>query len=155
VSREVLDEGGAVIIYPEGTLTRDPALWPMRGRTGAARLALQTGAPVIPVAHWGANELLPRYAKRPSLFPRKTAHVTAGPPVDLSEFSGLPITRTVLEAATNRIMDSITALLAEVRGEAAPAVRWDPSAHGQSAIGRDFGSGEPVHTEELPPEEKL
>src|SRR4051794_6325942 len=56
-AREVMDEGGAVIVYPEGTLTRDPELWPMRGRTGAARLALQTGAPVVPVAQWGANGL--------------------------------------------------------------------------------------------------
>ncbi|WP_262105114.1 1-acyl-sn-glycerol-3-phosphate acyltransferase [Arthrobacter sp. Marseille-P9274] len=137
-ARSVMDEGGAVIIYPEGTLTRDPDLWPMRGRTGAARLALQTGAPVVPVAHWGANELLPRYAKKLHLFPRKTARVVAGPPVDLSEFEGLPVTKTVLDAATNKIMDAITVLLEGLRDEEAPAIRWDPAQRGQSATGRDF-----------------
>jgi len=137
-AREVMDEGGAVVVYPEGTLTRDPELWPMRGRTGAARLALQTGAPVVPVAQWGANGLFPRYAKRIHPFPRKTAKVVAGPPVDLSEFQGQPITKTVLDAATAKIMASLTALLAELRGEAAPAERWDPAAHAQKATGRDF-----------------
>ena len=43
-SRRVKD-GGAVVIYPEGTTTKEPDLWPMRGKTGAARLALATGAP--------------------------------------------------------------------------------------------------------------
>lgn len=63
-AQKVLDAGGVIVIYPEGTLTRDPNLWPMVGRTGAARLALQTGAPVVPMAHWGDQELLPRYSKR-------------------------------------------------------------------------------------------
>jgi 1-acyl-sn-glycerol-3-phosphate acyltransferase len=141
-AREVMEQGGAVILYPEGTLTRDPGLWPMRGRTGAARLALQTGAPVVPVAQWGANGLFPRYAKRFHLFPRKTAKVLAGPPVDLAEFQGLPITKSVLEAATGKIMDSVTALLAELRGEIPPAERWDPAAHQQKATGRDYATGD-------------
>ncbi|MCG2622355.1 1-acyl-sn-glycerol-3-phosphate acyltransferase [Arthrobacter sp. I2-34] len=148
-AREVMAEGGAVIVYPEGSLTRDPALWPMRGRTGAARLALQTGAPVVPVAQWGANELFPRYAKRIHLFPRKTAKVVAGPPVDLSEFAGQPITKTVLDAATEKIMEAVTALLADLRGEEPPAERWDPAAHAQKATGRDFTDpGEATATKE-------
>jgi 1-acyl-sn-glycerol-3-phosphate acyltransferase len=48
---QALREGGAVIIYPEGTTTKQPELWPMRGKTGAARLALLTGAPIVPIAH--------------------------------------------------------------------------------------------------------
>ena len=60
-------------------------MWPMTGKTGAARVALLTKAPVIPVAQWGANVAMPPYAKRSSgLFPRKTLRVMAGPPVDLS-----------------------------------------------------------------------
>ena len=88
LAKEVVDEGGAIIIYPEGTLTRDPDLWPMKGHTGAARMALESGIPVVPMAHWGAHEVFPRYAKRFHLFPRKTSRVVVGDPVDLSAFAG-------------------------------------------------------------------
>ena len=46
-------KGECVVVYPEGTLTRDPAQWPMTGKSGAARIALETGCPVIPVGQWG------------------------------------------------------------------------------------------------------
>ena len=86
-----VEEGKCVGIFPEGTLTRDPDLWPMRGKTGAARVALETRCPVIPVAQWGPQEILERYGKRVHLFPRKTMHVLAGPPVDLSDLYGRPM----------------------------------------------------------------
>jgi 1-acyl-sn-glycerol-3-phosphate acyltransferase len=121
--------GECVCVYAEGTVTRDPGLWPMTGKTGAARIALTTGAPVIPVAQWGAQELLPPYAKRPNLFPRKTMHLIAGPPVDLSEYEGKDPTGEVLRDATAKIMDAITALLEELRGEQAPAERFDMRKH--------------------------
>lgn len=136
VAREVIDAGGALIIYPEGTLTRDPDLWPMRGRTGAARLALETGAPVVPVVHWGAQEVLPRYGRRISLFPRRKVTVLAGDPVDLSDLRGQPVTRKVLDEATDRIMATVTELVGQLRGEQPPAERWDPAAHGQPETGR-------------------
>lgn len=132
----LINQGLGVIVYPEGTLTRDPALWPMRGRIGAARLALEHGIPVIPAAHWGVQEILPRYAKRlRGGFPRKRVVSIVGDPVDLSRWAG----RTDPEAfaeATEAIMEAITALLAELRGESPPAERWDPAAHGQSETGR-------------------
>ncbi|MBG0739176.1 1-acyl-sn-glycerol-3-phosphate acyltransferase [Paeniglutamicibacter antarcticus] len=137
LAREVLGEGGAIIVYPEGTLTRDPDLWPMRGHTGAARLALMTGAPVVPVAHWGAQEAFPRYAKRVHIFPRKTVRVLVGDPVDLSRFKDAPLDRATLDAATTVILDDMTALLAQLRGEQPPAVRWDPKVHAQTSHGRD------------------
>ena len=80
---DAIERGECVAFYPEGTLTRDPDQWPMAGKTGAARVALQTKCPVIPVAQWGANELLPPYGKKLSSSPRKTLQVLAGPPVDL------------------------------------------------------------------------
>ena len=122
-----INSGECVAFYPEGTLTRDPALWPMVGKTGAARVALLTRAPVIPVAQWGAHEAMPPYAreKRLRLLPRKTFRVLAGPPVDLTEFYDREPTAETLRAATDRIMDAITALLAELRGEPAPAERYD------------------------------
>ena len=58
-AREAVATGRAIIVYPEGTVTRDPDGWPMAGRNGAVRLALQTGAPLIPVGQWGIQELLP------------------------------------------------------------------------------------------------
>lgn len=115
-AEERLAEGGCILFYPEGTITRDPGLWPMAGKTGAARLALETGAPVIPIAHWGAQELLPYGEKRPRLFPRKSFKVIAGDPVDLSGFAGRPA------EATAEIMRALTLLLAELRGEKAPDI---------------------------------
>ena len=143
LAQEIVADGGAIIIYPEGTLTRDPALWPMRGHTGAARLALEAGIPVVPIAHWGAHEVLPRYAKRFHLFPRKTSRVMVGKPVDLSQYAGRPLDKATLSAATETIMDAVTALLASIRGEEPPAERWDPSKHNQAKHGRFVERGNP------------
>ncbi|MYV42572.1 1-acyl-sn-glycerol-3-phosphate acyltransferase [Streptomyces sp. SID1328] len=123
---EAVEKGECVAFYPEGTLTRDPDGWPMTAKTGAARVALQTKCPVVPVAQWGVNELLPPYAKKPNLFPRKTHHVLAGPPVDLSRFYDREMTADVLREATEVIMAAITRQLEEIRGEKAPAVPYDP-----------------------------
>ena len=136
LAKEIVNEGGAIIIYPEGTLTRDPALWPMKGHTGAARMALESGIPVVPIAHWGAQEVFPRYAKRFYIFPRKTSRLVVGDPVDLSAFEGHALDKATLDAATNAIMDAITGLLAGLRGEQPPPQRWNPAAHNQSTQGR-------------------
>jgi 1-acyl-sn-glycerol-3-phosphate acyltransferase len=128
--------GKCVAIYPEGTLTRDPGLWPMRGKTGAARVALETRCPVVPVAHWGAQDVLGPYAKVPHLVPRRTVHVRAGAPVPLEDLYGRPITSEVLREATDRIMAGITGVLEELRGEKAPPERFDPRSHGLTSIGR-------------------
>jgi 1-acyl-sn-glycerol-3-phosphate acyltransferase len=127
--------GKVVAIFPEGTITRDPDLWPMRGKTGAARVALETRCPLVPVAQWGAQEILSPYGHRPSLLPRKTIRVLAGPPVDLDDLYGRPIDATVLREATDRLMDRITELLEQVRGETRPTERFDPRAHGVPDIG--------------------
>ncbi|MGW0299654.1 lysophospholipid acyltransferase family protein [Streptomyces anthocyanicus] len=122
--------GEAVVFYPEGTLTRDPRMWPMAGRSGVARVALETGCPVIPVAQWGANLLLPPYGKMGRVFPRRTHQVLAGPPVDLSRFRDREPGPEVWREATEEIMAAITSLLAAVRGLPAPAtaeVRQTPS----------------------------
>jgi 1-acyl-sn-glycerol-3-phosphate acyltransferase len=121
-----IEAGECVAIYAEGTISKDPGMWPMVGKTGAARVALATGCPVIPVAQWGPEQLLPP-AKGKGLqpFPRKTMRVTAGPPVDLDDLRGRPITPDVLRQATERIMREITLLLAEIRGETPPAIPFD------------------------------
>jgi 1-acyl-sn-glycerol-3-phosphate acyltransferase len=141
LAKEVVDEGGAIVIYPEGTLTRDPDLWPMKAHTGAARMALESGIPVVPMAHWGAHHVFPRYAKRFHLFPRRTSRLLVGDPVDLSAFAGRPLDKATLTAATAVIMDAVTALLATLRSEQPPAERWDPAAHNQTKHGRDIERG--------------
>jgi 1-acyl-sn-glycerol-3-phosphate acyltransferase len=125
--------GECLIFYPEGTATRDPALWPMVARTGVARIALATGAPVIPLAHWGAQEILPYGSTKPHLVPRHTVKMLAGPPVDLSRFAGQPLTRDVLREATNAVMNDIAGLLARLRGEPAPEQFYDPAAARRAA----------------------
>jgi 1-acyl-sn-glycerol-3-phosphate acyltransferase len=132
-AEQSLNAGECLIIYPEGTATRDPGLWPMTARTGAARLALATGAPVIPIAHWGAQVILPYGSKRPSLVPRHTVRLLAGPAVDLSGFAGQPLDRATLRAATAAIMADITGLLAQLRGEQPPAEPYDPAAARRAA----------------------
>ncbi|BDV30880.1 lysophospholipid acyltransferase family protein [Microbacterium terricola] len=135
-SQQLVEHGRGVIVYPEGTLTRDPDLWPMRGKTGAVRLALAGGIPVIPVAHWGGEAILPRYGKL-SLWPlRRRVRVLVGDPVDLSEFAGRGAEASVLTAATDKVMVAISALVGELRGQTPPAERWNPAAHGQRETGR-------------------
>jgi len=136
MAKKVVAEGYAVVIYPEGTLTRQPDYWPMRGKYGAVRTALEAGIPLIPAASWGVQEILPRYSSKLSLFPRKNVTVRFGAPVDLSDLIGRPLDRDVLVKATERLMDAITAELVVLRGEPAPAERWNPAANGQSEAGR-------------------
>jgi len=137
--------GECVAIYPEGTLTRDPDLWPMRGKTGAVRIALATGCPVIPVAQWGAQRILPPYHHWPRLLPRHDSSVWAGPPVDLQRFQGPEMNAAVLAEATEQVMADLTTLVARIRGENPPARRWDPGPPGRSRLGnprRRRGAGE-------------
>jgi len=136
-SRALVQNERGVIVYPEGTLTRDPDLWPMRGKSGAVRLALAGDIPLIPVAQWGTQQIMGRYQKGLSLWPpRKRVQVLIGDPVDISDLTGRAGEQTALNEATNRLMNAITALLEELRDEKAPATRWNPSDHGQKETGR-------------------
>jgi 1-acyl-sn-glycerol-3-phosphate acyltransferase len=136
-----VEEGKCVGVFPEGTLTRDPHLWPMVGKTGAARIALTTRCPLVPVAQWGPQEILAPYTKRLRLFPRKTMRVMAGPPVDLSDLYDRPLDAAVLLEATDRLMAAITRLLEELRGEQAPAERFDSRKHGLPPTGNPYRKG--------------
>lgn len=122
-----LREGQTVVIYPEGTVTQDPGRWPMQARTGVARLALLSEAPVVPVAQWGAQDILDTgRSRRISLRPRREVRFRVGPPVDLSRWAGREPTAEVLREVTTAVMDAITAELEVLRGERAPAHRYDP-----------------------------
>lgn len=125
---DAIERGECVAFYPEGTLTRDPDIWPMTGKTGVARVALRTKCPVIPVAQWGANLAMPPYAKenKLQLLPRKTLSVKAGPPLDLTRFHDKEPTPEILREVTEVIMAAVTELLEEIRGEQAPQHPYDP-----------------------------
>ena len=139
--------GECVVVYPEGTITRDPDLWPMTGKSRAARIALATGCPVIPIGQWGAQALLAPYARWPDLFPRKDITMLVGDPIDLSDLLCQPRTARVIDAATERIMDAITDLVARVRGEEPPAKRFDLKKSGKFHTGDpDRASGTRIHT---------
>ncbi len=122
-----LHAGECVVIYPEGTVSRDPLKWPMVARTGVARLALLSGAPVVPVAQWGAQEVLDSYrTKGLHLLPPRTMRMLAGPPVDLSAYAGRELTADVLRAATQDVMTAVTSQVAQLRGETPPDHAFDP-----------------------------
>ncbi|WP_122817062.1 lysophospholipid acyltransferase family protein [Nocardioides pantholopis] len=127
--------GECVVVYPEGTITRDPAGWPMVGKSGAARIALATGCPVIPIGQWGAQALLAPYTTRLHPFPRKEIRMVVGDPVDLSDLVGQQQDPMRVKEGTDRIMAAITALVAQIRDEPAPAERFDPRKAGVRQIG--------------------
>ena len=128
-----LRAGHAVMIYPEGTITKDPELWPMGARTGVARLALESGAPVVPVAQWGPQRIGQRFRRRrPPL--RVRVDVVAGPPIDLSHHADGEPTTAQLRAATAEVMTAIRAQVAELRGEPAPLTDYDPEGRHLHAV---------------------
>lgn len=120
-----LERGEAVVFYPEGTITKDPAQWPMEGRTGVARLVLLCpDIPVIPVGQWGA-QLRPSAPWRKKLG-RRRVDASVGEPVDLARYRGLDPTSDTLREMTDAIMDAVRVQVAEVRGERAPTAFFKP-----------------------------
>jgi 1-acyl-sn-glycerol-3-phosphate acyltransferase len=118
---DALDNGGLIVMHPEGTVTRDPQGWPMAGKTGAARLALLApDAPVIPVAQWGVQESIDLYKKRVRLFPRPRHVIAVGDPIDFSDLRARPVDAALLAQATDRIVRRLRRDVAELRGIPAP-----------------------------------
>ena len=123
-----LGAGEAVGLFPEGRITRDPRHWPERSKTGAVRLALRTGAPVVPVALVGAERLVgrtgivARLLRNTVLRPR--VRVAVGEPIDVRRLAGVVGDRPVDDATVRRVADEVMSVLvahvAELRGEAAP-----------------------------------
>jgi 1-acyl-sn-glycerol-3-phosphate acyltransferase len=124
-----------ICIYPEGTLTREPNLWPMRGKTGAIRVALNSGVPVYPIAHWGSEQIMGRYSSkfRPGFW--KKVQILVGDEIDLAKYRKENLTPQELLEATELVMRSITALVEQLRGEKGPGTLWDPVAMGQTVTG--------------------
>jgi 1-acyl-sn-glycerol-3-phosphate acyltransferase len=131
----LLKAGHLLGVYPEGTLTRDQNYWPMKAKTGIARLAILTQVPVIPCAQWGAQKILPAYGKKLRLFPRTKVSVIAGQPLEFSRWAGRAEDPVALAEATAYVMSAVTKLLEELRGARAPVEIFDPKKSSLPRIG--------------------
>nr|WP_234037137.1 MULTISPECIES: lysophospholipid acyltransferase family protein [Leucobacter] len=101
----VLDRGDVLGIYPEGTRSPDARLY--RGRTGVARLVLESGAVVVPVVMIDTEKAMPIGAKVPKI---RRIGTVVGKPLDFSRFSGMSADRFVLRSVTDEIMLEIQKL---------------------------------------------
>jgi 1-acyl-sn-glycerol-3-phosphate acyltransferase len=122
-----LEQGEAVVIYPEGTISKDPAQWPMQGKTGIARLVLACpDIPVVPVGQWGAQ--VGQGIKQ--LLTRQVSVANVGEPLDLSRFRGKEPSSGALREITDEIMRAIRAEVAGLRGQTAPEEFYKPAKVG-------------------------
>lgn len=127
---KVLRAGHVIGIFPEGTLTRDPDLWPMRGRTGATRLAIEAGVPIVPVGQWGTEKVMETYSSKLKPKPWHKVNIIIGKPIDVSAYVAKKNSTEELVLLTEKVMNEITKLVEQLRGEKAPAKRFVPSEHG-------------------------
>ena len=120
-AKDALANGQTVVIYPEGTLTKDPDFWPQHFKTGTARLALETGAPIIPVAHWGLNTIYPRGQKKVRFRPFSHDCVVAfGPAVDYSDLWDHRDEKKTMGDLSQRVKNTVAAMVAELSGRELP-----------------------------------
>jgi 1-acyl-sn-glycerol-3-phosphate acyltransferase len=98
-ARALLDQGRLVGLYPEGTRSPDGRLY--KGKTGLARLALETGVPVIPVAVIGTDDVSP---PGPFRWRRRRVIVKFGAPIDFSRYEGMGGNRFVERSVTDEVM---------------------------------------------------
>ena len=137
------------MIYPEGTVTRDPQRWPMRPRPGVAALALAGDFPVIPVTHWGTQRIYDSYTagRRFHWPPRKDVTIVVGDPIDLDDLRDKPIDARAILDVSLRIMTVVREQLEAVREESAPDEFYDMkkaerlARQGQSEAGGSAPAG--------------
>ena len=123
-----LEHGEAVGLFPEGRLTRDPSMWPERAKTGAVRLALRSGAPIVPVAMNGAHRVVGR--KRlaitliSNLVRRPKVATLVGTPINIRLMMNIgPTTEPTndeVRLAADHVMAELIDLVEELRGESSP-----------------------------------
>ncbi|MEQ8841517.1 MAG: lysophospholipid acyltransferase family protein [Acidimicrobiales bacterium] len=122
-----LDRGDLFLIYPEGTRTRDGYLH--KGKTGVARLALRTGAPIIPIGLVGTDRIQPPDRTMPRFGESCGIHI--GPPIDVTRYRSRIDDRLILRQITDEVMFEIGEL------------------SGQTYV--DVYSGEPLPEDPPPP----
>jgi len=133
-AHEALHSDKIVVIYPEGTITKDPEGWPKGSYTGVARMALLNDVPVIPIARWGTQRIWDGYRKKFRPFPRKRVIHAVGEPIDLSAYRARVTDSNpdgaLLREVTDVLMGEVTRLLGEVRNEQPPERSSGPSDNG-------------------------
>jgi 1-acyl-sn-glycerol-3-phosphate acyltransferase len=107
-----LEHGEVVVVYPEGTVTKREDGLPMEGKTGTVRLALQTGAPIIPMASWGSQAVWQKSGKGSLKFGRPI-WTTVGHPVELPAVPDPE--QPALRELTAHVMEAITQLVVDLR----------------------------------------
>lgn len=125
-AKEALARGEVIVIMPEGTLTQEPDMWPMSFKTGAARLALDTGAPIVPVAQWGPQDIMDRYEPGIDLRPGRRVRYAFRPALDLSDLRTQAGSqdREAVAQAVSRMHREVTAGVERLRGLPAPETIW-------------------------------
>jgi 1-acyl-sn-glycerol-3-phosphate acyltransferase len=114
-----LERGEAVVIYPEGTTTKDPDNWPMLAKTGVARLVmLSPETPVVPVGQWGPHKMGGFSWRR--FGGRRTSYASVGEPLDFSRYRGKEPSTALLREITDEVMGAVRDEVAQLRGEPAP-----------------------------------
>lgn len=136
-----LRRGEVVVIYPEGTVTRDEQFWPMVPKTGIARLIRQLpDVPVIPMGQWGTQEALDVYRRRLRLLPRKTVTVSVGEPVDVGEYVSEPDSAASVRTLADVVMRAVQAQVADIRGVVPPAEFFPQPGDRADEPGGDAGA---------------
>lgn len=136
-AKRALSRGSCVVIYPEGTHTHHPDLWPMKGKTGAVRLAMETGLPIVPIAQWGPHKFRHPHTKKLRMRPFDT-HIAVGQPM----FFSATASREETQGATDKVMMRVSELLGGIRDQPPPQVLFERCDHpsGESGVVDDDAS---------------
>ncbi|MGZ4103996.1 MAG: lysophospholipid acyltransferase family protein [Actinomycetota bacterium] len=112
-AEEALHAGEVIVVYPEGTITTNLDLTPMRGKTGVARLTLATGVPVYPVAVWGAQWLIGK-GRAWKYRGHRLIMLKIGDPMRFDEFAEGKNDPVVLREVTDRVTAEIDRMVREL-----------------------------------------
>lgn len=129
-AHSALENGAMMGIYYEGTITLDPAFWPMKGKTGLARLAMDTRVPVIPIVQWGAQDVMDREVLPKLCGRRRKLYYRVLPPLDYSDIEGDSSNHEGVRELTHRLTEALMKGSAELRGQKAPEEAWDAKSVG-------------------------
>jgi 1-acyl-sn-glycerol-3-phosphate acyltransferase len=107
----------------------------MRGKSGAIRLAIELGLPIVPAGHWGIEKIMGTYSKKFRPNPFHVVRVKIGQPMRFDELRKDGVSAQEVNQATEKVMRAISSIVGELRGETPPKELWDPAKHGQAEIG--------------------